>query len=445
MPHDSTIVAVATPPGLGALAVVRVAGPEAFLVARRVAPDLDLEHAREAQLIGLMGPDGNALDRALVTCFPAPHSFTGDDTVEFSVHGGALVPGLVVAAALAAGARLATAGEFTRRAVLNGKLDLLQAEAVGDLIEATAPGQARVALQQLDGGLSRRIATLREALLDASAMLAYSIDFPEEDDGPIAPTRPLAALQDVQSQLERLLATSQDGERVRRGAMVVLAGPPNAGKSTLFNALLGQERALVTEIAGTTRDAIEADTTVEGWPVRLVDTAGLRNTTDRLEGMGVEVSRRYLESADIVLLCNDLSGAQKISESLFTRNQRTVIVGTKADAVGAEAVSSNDYFIVSSHTGMGIPELRRHLAERLFGGVVRGGGDVALLTRERHRVAVVSALGAVALARGELGAGEVVLAAHQVQAAVASLDELIGVVEREDVFDRVFAGFCVGK
>ncbi|HQW65935.1 MAG TPA: tRNA uridine-5-carboxymethylaminomethyl(34) synthesis GTPase MnmE [Gemmatimonadales bacterium] len=443
--HDSTIVAIATPPGLGALAVVRVAGPEAFLVARRVAPDLDLEHAREAQLVGLLGPEGDELDRALVTCFPAPHSFTGDDTVEFSVHGGALVPGLVVAAALAAGARLATPGEFTRRAVLNGKLDLLQAEAVGDLIGATAPGQARVALHQLDGGLSRRIATLREALLDASAMLAYSIDFPEEDDGPIAPARPLAALGAVQAQLARLLATSADGERVRRGAMVVLAGPPNAGKSTLFNALLGQERALVTEIAGTTRDAIEADTTVDGWPVRLVDTAGLRNTTDRIEVMGVEVSRRYLESADIVLLCNELFATQELNEHLFTQDQRMVSVLTKADLQVGDFVGSADYFAVSAHTGTGIAELRSHLAERLFGGVVRGGGDVALLTRERHRVAVTSALGAVESAVGELGAGEVVLAAHQVQAAVAALDELIGVVEREEVFDRVFRGFCVGK
>lgn len=445
MTHDDTIVATATPPGLGALAVVRVAGPEAFVVARRLAPDLDLEHAREAQLVALVGSAGDELDRALVTCFPAPHSFTGDDTVEFSVHGGALVPALVMAAALAAGARLATPGEFTRRAVLNGKLDLLQAEAVGDLIAATAPGQARVALHQLDGGLSRRIATLREALLDASAMLAYSIDFPEEDDGPIAPARPLAALREVQGQLERLLATSQDGERVRRGAMVVLAGPPNSGKSTLFNALLGHERALVTEIAGTTRDAIEADTTVEGWPVRLVDTAGLRNATDRIEVMGVEVSRRYLEAADIVLFCMDLSATQEVSESLFTHNQRTVIVGTKADVADQVAGSSSDYLSVSAHTGIGIPALRHQLAERLFGGVVRGGGDLALLTRERHRVAVSAALDAVSLARGELGAGEVVLAAHQLQAAVAALDDLIGVVERDEVFDRVFAGFCVGK
>jgi len=201
----------------------------------------------------------------------------------------------------------------------------------------------------------------------------------------------------------------------------------------------------VTEIAGTTRDAIEADTTVDGWPVRLVDTAGLRNTTDRIEVMGVEVSRRYLESADIVLLCNELLATQELNEYLFTQDQRMVSVLTKADLQVGDFVGSADYFAVSAHTGAGIAELRSHLAERLFGGVVRGGGDVALLTRERHRVAVSSALGAVESAVGELGAGEVVLAAHQVQAAVAALDELIGVVEREEVFDRVFRGFCVGK
>jgi tRNA modification GTPase len=252
-------------------------------------------------------------------------------------------------------------------------------------------------------------------------------------------------LGEVRRQLEQLLATAQDGERVRQGALVVLAGPPNAGKSTLFNALLGRERALVTEIAGTTRDAIEADTTVLGWPVRLVDTAGLRNSADRLEAMGVEVSRRYLEAADIVLLCNDLSATQEITESLFTQDQRTVMVGTKIDLARESTRGSDDYFMVSAHSGQGLAELCGHLAERLFGGVMAGGGEGALLTRERHRVAVGQALEAVALAQDELGAGEVVLAAHQVQGAVVALDELIGVVEREEVFDRVFSGFCVGK
>ncbi len=446
MTHDSsTIVALATAPGLGAIAIVRLAGADAFPVAQRLASTLDVARPRVAQPCALVGADGIPVDHALVTCFPSPHSFTGEDTVEFSVHGGPLVSTQVIAAALAAGARLAEPGEFTRRAVLHGKLDLFQAEAVGDLISATAPAQAQVALHQLDGGLSRRIAALREAVLAAQALLAYGIDFPEEDDGPVAPERPIAAVDEIVRQLEGLLATAGDGERVRRGALVVLAGAPNAGKSSLFNALLGRERALVAELPGTTRDAIEADATVDGWPVRLVDTAGLRETSDGVEAMGVEVSHRYLEAADIVLYCSELPKATQINESSLTQSPRFVVLGTKSDLVGARNRSSNDYLFVSAYTGEGIPALRALLAGRLFGGVVRAGGDMALLTRERHRVAVAAALGAIRLAGEELRAGEVVLAAHQLQEAVSALDALIGVVDREEVFDRVFSGFCIGK
>ena len=445
MPNGSTIVAVATAPGLGAIAVVRLAGPEAFPVAQQLAPALEGGRPREAQLVALVGSDGEAIDQALVTCFPAPHSFTGDDTVEFSVHGGALVPGLVVTAILAAGARMAEPGEFTRRAVLNGKLDLLQAEAVGDLISATAPGQARVALRQLDGALSRRIAALREAMLQTQALLAYAVDFPEEDDGPVAPERPVAAVRGLIAELEGLLATAADGERVRQGALVVLAGPPNAGKSTLFNALLGAERALVTEIPGTTRDAIEADITVEGWPVRLVDTAGLRESEDRLEAMGVGVSLRYLGAADIVLYCNELVEYPQRNEYSFTHSCEVVPLVTKSDVLVGIARGTNDYSFVSAHTGEGIADLRRLLATRLFGGVARSAGDGGLLTRARHRAAIETALAALRLAQAELGAGEVVLGAHQLQEGVAALDGLIGVVDREEVFDRVFAGFCIGK
>ncbi len=441
----TTIVALATPPGLGAIAIVRVAGPEAFAVAQRLASGLVVLRARVAQLVVLVGPDRVPLDQALVTCFPAPHSFTGEDTVEFSVHGGALVSSEVVAAILAAGAQLAAPGEFTRRAVLNGKLDLLQAEAVGDLIAATAPGQARVALHQLDGGLSRQIAALREGVLQAQALLAYAIDFPDEDDGPIPLERPLGALDAIRAELQRLLATSRDGERVRRGALVVLAGPPNAGKSSLFNALLGQERALVTEIPGTTRDAIEAETTVLGWPVRLVDTAGLRNSDDRIESMGVQVAKRYLETADIILYCNDLLEYAKINDYSLMDTVRVIRLLTKSDQKLGHGMSSDSYFSISAHTGEGVAELRQQLANRLFAGVMAGGGDEAVLTRARHRVAIEGALTALDAAVTELGAGEVVLAAHQLQASVAALEGLIGVVDGEEVFDRVFAGFCIGK
>ncbi len=437
-----TIVAIATPPGSGAVAMVRLAGPAAFHIAARVTPGFDPLRAREARLLSPCDANGRVLDRALVTAFPAPHSFTGEDTVEWSTHGGALVPAQVLNACLAAGARLALPGEFTARAVRHGKVDLLQAEAIGDLIAATAPRQAEQALHQLDGGLSRRVGALREALLDAEALLAYAIDFPDEDDGPIDPVRPSAALAAIEALLAGLLATAPDGERVRRGALVVLAGPPNAGKSSLFNALLGRERALVTEVAGTTRDAIEADTTIAGWPLRLVDTAGLRTASDRLEQMGIEVSRRYLAQADLVLFCR--SDEAPVPEDLFDRP--VLQVWTKADLLPDVAAGTPDGAIrVSIQDGTGLARLRDALIAQLFATPRRSQGDEALVTSERQRLGLNAALAAVQAAQPQLVSGEVVLAAHELRQATAALDMLIGLVDREEVFARVFAGFCVGK
>ncbi len=243
-------------------------------------------HPRVATLATFRTQAGEAIDRGLYTVFPAPASYTGEDMVELSCHGGLLVPARLLAALHAAGARQATAGEFTRRAVLNGKLDLVQAEAVGDLIDATAPAQARAALHQLEGGLSRRLAALRESLVQVQSLLGYEIDFPGEDDGPVPPARIAAALEDAAERIGRLVATAPSVERLREGALLVFAGRPNAGKSSLFNALLGDERALVTEVPGTTRDTIEAHTDFLGWPVRLADTAGLWNSPDRIDRHG---------------------------------------------------------------------------------------------------------------------------------------------------------------
>ncbi len=300
---SDSIVALATPPGRSALAVVRLSGRSAFEVASRVVPTFIEVPPRTAHLASFVGGDGTLIDRGLYTVFPGPNSYTGEDLVEFSCHGGLVVPVRLVAALLAAGARDALPGEFTRRAVINGRMDLLQAEAVGDLIDATAPAQARSALHQLDGGLSRRLTELRSALLDVEALLGYDIDFPGEDDGPVAPARIATRMAELQQQVGRLLATAPAGERLRAGALVVLAGPPNVGKSSLFNALLGADRAIVTAAPGTTRDAIEAATEFLGWPVRLVDTAGLRDSADEAEQLGVGFSRRYMEAAEVVVVC----------------------------------------------------------------------------------------------------------------------------------------------
>ncbi|HEX2449665.1 MAG TPA: tRNA uridine-5-carboxymethylaminomethyl(34) synthesis GTPase MnmE, partial [Gemmatimonadales bacterium] len=357
---SDTIVALATPPGRSAIALVRVSGADAFGVCGRVIERFRSSPPRRATLTTFRSRDGVAIDRGIYTVFQAPASYTGENMVELSCHGGLIVPLRLVAALEAAGARPAAAGEFTRRAVLNGKLDLLQAEAVGDLIDATAPVQARAALAQLDGSLSARLADLRERLLEAEALLAYDIDFPGEDDGPVASSTIGAALEAAAERVRRLLATAPAGERLREGALVVLAGRPNVGKSSLFNALLGQERALVTEIAGTTRDAIEAHTDFLGWPVRLADTAGLRAVDDRVEQLGVAVSRRWLAAADLVLLCAEAGRPLDTEESAIGANPSTLVVRTKTDLVPGGAGE----LTVSALTGEGLERLRHAAGTR---------------------------------------------------------------------------------
>jgi tRNA modification GTPase len=378
----------------------------------------------------------------LYTTFPRPHSYTGEDLVELSCHGGLLVPARLLAALHAAGARPAAPGEFTRRAVLNGKLDLVQAEAVGDLIDATAPAQAHAALNQLEGGLSRRLAALRESLIEIQALLSYDIDFPEEDDGPVAPARIAGQVEAAAAQIRGLVATAPSAERLREGALMVFAGRPNAGKSSLFNALLGSERALVTEIPGTTRDAIEAHTDFLGWPVRLADTAGLWNAPEKIERMGVEVSRRYLAAADLVLLCVEAGREVGEDEDAIVGARPTLLVRTKADL----AAEAGQGIAVSALTGEGLGVLRRAAAERVFADRINLADLEPGLTRERHRTTLSRALVALGGAVPHLGSGgDAVLAAHHVRQAADALEELLGFIDIEEVLDRVFGSFCVGK
>jgi tRNA modification GTPase len=377
----------------------------------------------------------------LVVFFPAPASYTGEDSVEFTCHGGVLASAQLLAALGAAGARPARAGEFTRRAVQNGKIDLLQAEAIGDLVDATTRAQGRAALRQLEGGLSRKLEEVRRGLVDSLALLSYDIDFPEEDDGPIDRSTIRASIEQCHGAIEALLRTAALGERVRSGALVVLAGRPNAGKSSLFNALLGSERALVTEIPGTTRDTIEADLDVDGWPVRIADTAGLRTPEDRIERMGIEVSRRYLGAADLILRGVGAAPDPTDEERDLARQPRALLVRTKADRVGGAGDLG-----VSARTGAGLDALKHALIDRLFSAVDQVGDVEPLVTRERHRRALEEARSALVEALPEAeAAGDAVLAAHHVRRGITALDELIGLVDVEEVIGRIFEKFCVGK
>jgi len=446
---EDTIVAVATPSGRGALAVVRLSGPSAFSIAAkhlRASP----AQTRATHLCSIYDGD-RVLDQALVTFFAHPNSFTGDDTVEFSTHGGYLVPSSVVAALISSGARQALPGEFTRRAVLNGKLDILQAEAITDLIDASTQRMQQTALAQLDGGLSRRLLLLRDSLIDLEALIVYDIDFPEEDDGPISRDRVEKAAAGIVESLQALLATAPAGELIREGAVVVIAGPPNTGKSSLFNALLGRSRAIVTEIPGTTRDAIEAVIDSGSWPLRLVDTAGLRETDDQIERLGIEVSERYLAEAHVVLACGETPKQLEETIKVVARTSSAPIlaVRTKADLV-TERDKSGHYrsdIAVSAESGAGLQDL----VEAIDGTLRERHGeivpDLPILTRARHRHALTLACSEIEQFRRAWREDNLpaTIAAIHLRTAVSTLEELIGTVEVEDVFDRVFSSFCVGK
>src|SRR6266853_3484059 len=437
------IVALATPPGRSAVALIRLSGRGAFDVAARALRPFQPDPPRTVHRVQVVHPaTGPPVDDALAACFRAPRSYTGEDLVELSTHGGLLVPAAAVAALVAAGARPARPGEFTRRAVLNGKLDLLQAEATADLIDADSPAQARRALHQLDRALSTRLDELRREVLELEALIAYEIDFPDEDEGPVAPERVVRAWRAARDRIARLLDTAPEGERLREGALLVIAGRPNAGKSSLFNALLGTERAIVTEIPGTTRDAIEAHTVIEGFPFRLVDTAGLRESEERIERMGIEISKRYLDAADLILFCRDQE-----HDALPDVGAKPVVdVVTKADLPNRPSAHPPIGPSVSVVTGKGLPELRRRLAEVAFGRLLALGDVEPVVTRARHRVALDRALAELEAFWAARSSGvDAAAAATHLRTAVLALDDLIGAVTPDDVLDRVFAAFCVGK
>lgn len=470
-----TIVALATPPGRGALAVVRVSGSKVREILREVVPEWEERGAeRRPVLASLVDPgSGSLLDRSLVTFFPGPGSYTGEDLAELSTHGGSLVPALVVDAIERAGARVARPGEFTQRAYLNGKLDLVQAEGVRDLVEARSEALHRVALHQMEGGLSRRLAELREGLIGLEALLVHHLDFPEEDDPPVALERVVEEGRTVLTGLEALLATAPEGELLREGALAVLAGRPNAGKSSLFNALLGEERAIVNERPGTTRDAVEASVSLGGYPFRLVDTAGLRGEAGEVERLGIEVARRYLRSADVVLLCVSCEWGWGPVEAGFLGELRAdtavLVVRTKADR-GDEAADDGragpadpadphgddrlaaadprvrGVLTVSALRGTGLERVGERLRDLVFGGAVAGSGAAPVLTRRRQRRGVDIAHGEVKAFVDALEAGvPAEMAATHLRPAETALEELLGVISPDEVLDRLFSEFCIGK
>jgi tRNA modification GTPase len=450
MQHASseTIVALSTGSGRGALSVVRLSGPDVEAIARQLL-DPYPSVARRATLALARDPrDGVVLDQLIALRYDAPASYTGEMMLELSCHGGAATSSAVLGGCLELGARLALPGEFTRRALLNGKIDLAQAEALPDLIEASSEPMRRLALGAVGGGLSKRVGELRNAILHLEAVMAYSVDFPEEDDGEMPLARVLEIAQEVEGKVVTLLSTAGRGMVIRDGALVVFAGPPNAGKSSLFNALLGQDRAIVTEIAGTTRDAIDHPCVIGEWPVRLVDTAGLRTAGDLVERLGIEASERYLRDADVAIVCSDGTGPQL--EELAARVSslgaaRILSVATKAD-LQRDTTADNGAIRVSATTGAGLGALRSAISEALDVRYGRVDYESPTITHARHRIMLAQSAAELEQFISELNSGTTpTIAAVHLRSAAGALEEIIGAVSVEDLLDELFSRFCIGK
>ena len=439
-----TIVAMASAPGVGALSVVRVSGPAAQALAGIVTDGGTLSE-RVASRRRIRHPSGDVIDDAVVVRYAGPRSFTGEDTLEFFCHGGIVTPTRLVEALVTAGARPADPGEFTQRAVLNGRLDILQAEAVNDLIRTTSTAGARLALYQMDGGLSRRLEALRTSILELEAMTAYEIDFPEEDDGPVATERIEASLEQTTAAIDALIATAPKGELVRHGAVVVISGAPNVGKSSLFNALLGRRRAIVTDTPGTTRDALEAVLDTSPFPIRLVDTAGIRESHDPIEQLGVEVSRNYLRTAAVILACGD--NHETITQALKAAaesNAPVIAVRTKSDLAGS---APSDGLSVSAATGEGLDHLLRRVQDVLSEHTGSAQPDAPVVAHARYRTALARArdeLVEFGHTRRERAIPATISAIH-LRTAARALEELLGVIDVEEVLGAIFRNFCVGK
>ena len=442
-----TIAALATPFGEGAIAVVRLSGAEASLVAgRAIGTAPEALPAREVRLARVMSAGGDVLDEVLVTSFPGPRSYTGEDVVEISCHGGVLVTQRVLQRLLGCGARLAEAGEFTQRAFLNGKMDLTQAEAVMDVISAQTELSLKAAQHQLDGRLGEETEALRRELLEVLAHVEAYIDFPEEDIDAETGAGLLGRLDGVGERIDALLATADQGRILREGVRTVIYGKPNVGKSSLLNLLLGFERAIVSEVAGTTRDTVEEVINLGGIPVRLIDTAGMREAGDEIEQRGVERTRRHLAEADLILEVVDASASrQLITTSEERENAHHLLVCNKCDLPRHDDWKESEGVAISCLERSGLEDLTRMIGEELALGA-GGWGQEAVAVNARHQDCLRRARQGLLAAREQLSQGESPeFSAVDLRIALDAVGEVAGKVETEELLGEIFGRFCIGK
>jgi tRNA modification GTPase len=458
---DDTIVAIATPPGRGGIGVVRLAGPDAKKIALpmlRLKHDLEPGHAVFGDLVEPDEHVGTAaqsaagrIDEVVVTYFSKPHSYTTDDVVEISAHGSPVILRHVVELALARGARLAEPGEFTMRAFLNGRIDLTQAEAVRDLIESQTLYQAKIAAQQLEGALSRRLQPIKQKLVELIATLEAGIDFAEDDISVLPADQILQRIAAIRAPLEELAASFAYGKIVHEGLTLAIVGRPNVGKSSLFNRLVEHERAIVTATPGTTRDLVSETVAIGGIPIKLVDTAGIRRALDEAESIGIRKSMEALADADLVLVVFD-SSRPLANEDKDLLGQvaggRAIAVGNKVDLGGEKwSLVNGELAIVrtSATSGEGIPELQREIL-RHVGGEANAQTESGFLTNLRHQERVRESLTALAAARAA-GTNKVPheMLLLDLYNALRSLDEITGATTSDDILNLIFSTFCIGK
>jgi tRNA modification GTPase len=448
---DDTIVAIATPPGRGGIGIVRLSGPQAQQLAQsmlRLSRPLEAARAVFAELVEPQSQE--RIDEAVVTYFANPHSYTTDDIVEISAHGSPVVLRHIVELALAGGARLAEPGEFTMRAFLNGRLDLTQAEAVRDLIESQTLYQAKVAAQQLEGALSKRLQPIKKMLVDLIAVMEAGIDFAEDDVALLPPEQILARIEAVQGPLEKLKDSFAYGKVVHEGFTLAIVGRPNVGKSSLFNRLIERERAIVTALPGTTRDLVTETVALGGIPLKLIDTAGLRHSTDEAESIGIRKSYEALSDADMVLVVLDSSNqiAPEDHDLLeTTKNRKVIVVANKAD-LGEFCLSAPDgpkILRTSALTGEGIDQLRAEILDALSGGST-GEHEAGFLTNVRHQRLVEESLTSLSTAQRAVEGGiphEMIM--MDLYGALRPLDAITGETTADDILNLIFSSFCIGK
>lgn len=443
----TTITAVATAPGMGAVSMIRISGPEAFSIANKATGGGDFhQRPRTARHCSIRSENGTIIDDGLLTTFPGPHSYTGEDTVEFTGHGGMLVTREVLDRIQACGAMPAEPGEFTKRAFLNGKIDLTQAEGVMDVISAQTRLALRAAHSQLEGTLGKRTTAARDSLLETLAHLEAWIDFPEEDIDPATGTALRSRIQAVIHEVVALLATADQGRILREGVRTVIFGAPNVGKSSLLNHLTGFQRAIVSEIAGTTRDTIEETINLAGIPLKIVDTAGVREAGDTIEAEGIQRTLRQIETADLLLEIRDANQPRSELTDRTTDDTKHLLILNKTDLGEHPSWSGTQAIRVSCQTGDGFDQLANTIRNTLHFGEV-DWGEHAVAINARHQLSLNRAQQSLAAALDQLDTNIMnpELASIDLRDALDALGEIPGKVDTEDLLGVIFSSFCIGK